>query len=156
MSVPTPTLDESIERMKQEIIADVKAGRVPADCPSFSALHDDERSELVSSMSNMAVGKAFNSIIKGIGINDIGEILFNWNESQLNEDGDKIFRYPGRDGRFARGKEGGKNIVSKRVFLAWLLSDDPFNEKVYGANIRNDSEWAALIQRAREAALGKI
>lgn len=35
-----PTLDESIERMKQEIIEDIKAGRVPADCPSFSALHD--------------------------------------------------------------------------------------------------------------------
>lgn len=36
----TPTLDESIERMKKEIIEDIKAGRVPADCPSFSALHD--------------------------------------------------------------------------------------------------------------------
>jgi hypothetical protein len=35
-----PTLDESIKRMKQEIIKDIKAKRVPADCPSFSALHD--------------------------------------------------------------------------------------------------------------------
>jgi hypothetical protein len=34
------TLDESIERMKQEIIADIKIGRVPVDCPSFSALHE--------------------------------------------------------------------------------------------------------------------
>ena len=39
-TITAPTLDESIERMKQEIIEDVKAGRVPADCPSFSALHD--------------------------------------------------------------------------------------------------------------------
>jgi len=108
----------------------------------------------VSSMSNVDVGKAFNAITKGIGLNDIGEILFNWNESQLNEDGDKIICYPGRDGRFSHGKEGGKVIISKRGFLAWLLSDDPFDEKVYGVNIRSDTEWTALIQRAREAALG--
>jgi len=107
-----------------------------------------------SSMTTVDVGKAFNAILKGIGINDLGEILFNWNESQLNEDGDKIFRYPGRDGRFSHGKEGGKVIVGKREFLAWLLSDDPFNEKVYGANIRSDTEWTSLIQRARYAAVG--
>jgi hypothetical protein len=35
-----PTLEDSIKRIKQEVIDDVKAGRVPADCPSFSALHD--------------------------------------------------------------------------------------------------------------------
>ena len=40
MTTTIPTLDESIERMKHEIIEDVKAGRVPAECPSFSALHD--------------------------------------------------------------------------------------------------------------------
>lgn len=110
-------------------------------------------SVLVSSMSNVAVGKAFNAIAKGLGRGDIGEILFNWNESQLNEDGDKIINYPGRDGRYSRGKEGGKVIIGKREFLAWLLSDAPFDEKVYGANIGNDPEWTALIRRAREAAL---
>ncbi|MDP1638798.1 MAG: hypothetical protein Q8L62_12150 [Candidatus Nitrotoga sp.] len=89
----------------------------------------DERSVLASSMSNTAVGKAFNAIIKGTGINDIGEILPNWNETQLNEDGDKIFRYPGRDGRFSCGKDGGKVIIGKRGFLAWLLSEYPFDEK---------------------------
>lgn len=40
MSMIAPTLDESIKRMKQEIIEDVQIGRVRADCPSFSALHD--------------------------------------------------------------------------------------------------------------------
>lgn len=40
MTTISPTLDESIERMKQEIIEDIKSGRVPANCPSFSALHD--------------------------------------------------------------------------------------------------------------------
>lgn len=108
----------------------------------------------VSSMSNLNVGKAFNAIAKGIGSNDIGEILFNWNESQLNQEGDKIIGYPGRDGIFSRGKEGGKVTISKRGFLAWLLSDEPFDEKVYGANIKNNTEWMALIQRARKAALG--
>jgi hypothetical protein len=40
MTTTAPTLDESIERMKQEITEDVTAGRVPTDCLSFSALHD--------------------------------------------------------------------------------------------------------------------
>ena len=107
----------------------------------------------VSSMSNAAVGKAFKAVVKGIGLDDVGEILFNWNESQLNEDGDKIINYPGRDGRYSHGKEGGKVTIGKREFLTWLLSDAPFDEKVYGANIGSDPEWTALIGRAREAAL---
>jgi len=77
----------------------------------------------ISSMSNANVGKTFNAIAKGIGRDDLGEILFNWNESELNEDGSKIIGYPGRDGRFSHGKDGGKINISKREFLAWLLSD---------------------------------
>lgn len=107
----------------------------------------------VSTMSNADVGKAFNAVVKGIGRNDIGEILFNWNESQLNMDGDKIIGYPGRDGIFSRGKEGGKVNISKRDFLDWLFSDNPFDEKVYGSNIRNNAEWTGLIQRARDTVL---
>lgn len=110
----------------------------------------------VASMSNANVGKAFNAIAKGIGRDDLGEILFNWNESQLNEDGSKIIGYPGRDGRFSHGKEGGKVNISKREFLAWLLSDNPFDEKIYGANIKNDTQWTGLIQRAQEAAFNHI
>ena len=108
----------------------------------------------VTLKSNVAVGKAFNAIIDGIGRGDVGEILLNWNDSRLNEDGDKIINYPGRDGRYSRGKEGGKVIIGKREFLTWLLSDAPFDEKVYGANIGSDPEWTSLIRRAREAALG--
>jgi hypothetical protein len=40
MAITIPTLEESINVMKWEIIEDIKNGRVPADCPSFSALHD--------------------------------------------------------------------------------------------------------------------
>ena len=104
-----------------------------------------------SSMSNADVGKAFYSIIRRIGRDDFGEILYNWNESQLNEDNDKIIGYPGRDGIRSKGKEGGKVNISKREFLMWLLSDCPFDEKVYGADIRIDDHWVELIQRARDA-----
>lgn len=107
----------------------------------------------VSSMSNANIGKAFNAVIKGIGRGDIGGILFNWNESELNLDGDKIIAYPGRDGRYSRGKEGGKVNISKREFLTWIFSDHPFDIKIYGADISNDVEWTGLIQRARDAAL---
>ena len=74
----------------------------------------------VASMSNTDVGKALNAVVKGIGRNDLGEILFNWNELQLNEEGDKIIGYPGRDGVYSKGKEGGKVNISKREFLEWL------------------------------------
>lgn len=40
LTATVPTLTDSIERMKQEIIEDIKSGQVPASCPSFSALHD--------------------------------------------------------------------------------------------------------------------
>ncbi len=40
MTSAIPTLNESIERMKKEILEDIKTGCVPADCSSFSSLHD--------------------------------------------------------------------------------------------------------------------
>ncbi len=110
----------------------------------------------VVSMSNASVGKAFNAVVNGIGHNDLGEILYNWNESQLNEDGDRIIGYPGRDGIFSRGKEGGKINISKREFITWLSSDNPFDTSVYGANISDDIQWTGLIHRAREAAFNNL
>lgn len=35
-----PTLEETVARMKREILADISAGRVPASVKTFSALHD--------------------------------------------------------------------------------------------------------------------
>lgn len=35
-----PTLEQTVERMKSEILADMRAGRVPETCHSFSELHD--------------------------------------------------------------------------------------------------------------------
>ena len=106
----------------------------------------------VPSMKNAAVGKSFSAIVNSIGRNDLDEILYNWNDSKLNEDGNKIICYPGRDGRFSYGKEGGKVTIGKREFLDWLRSDKPFDDKVYGVNIKNDSRWTGLILRARNAA----
>lgn len=106
---------------------------------------------MTPTISNAKVGKAFKAILKHVGRNDLSGILFNWNESELNMDGDKIIAYPGRDGRYTRGKEGGKIYVSKREFLLWVHSDRPFDEKVYGAEIREDAEWFELIQRVRNA-----
>ena len=107
----------------------------------------------VASMSNANVGKAFDAIVKKIGRDDLVEVLFNWNDSELNEDGNKIIGYPGRDRHYSRGKEGGKVTISKRELLDWLDSEKPFDEKVYGAEIRNNTEWTSLIHRAREAGL---
>jgi hypothetical protein len=107
-------------------------------------------------ISNANVGKMFIGIVKAMGRDDASEILFNWNESQLNLDGDMIIGYPGRDGIFSRGKEGGKVNISKREFLDWLLSESPFDKNVYGANISSDAQWLGLIQRAREAAFNII
>lgn len=39
-NVTVPTLEESIERIKREVIADVRSGKVPATVKSFSELHD--------------------------------------------------------------------------------------------------------------------
>ena len=107
----------------------------------------------IHSLSNASIGKAFKAILKNVGRDELGGLLFNWNESELNPDGDRIIAYPGRDGRYTRGKEGGKIYIRKRELLAWVLSEQPFDEKVYGAEIRNDSEWAELIQKVRNAAM---
>lgn len=107
----------------------------------------------IATMSNANIGKAFNAISNALGRNDLGEILYNWNESQLNFDGDKIVGYPGRDGIYSRGKEGGKVNISKREFLSWLFSESPFDEKVYGSDIKTVTNWTILIQRARDSVL---
>jgi hypothetical protein len=45
---------------------------------------DKDKSVPVLPKSNAAVGKAFDSIINGLGRDDIGEILFNWNEPRFS------------------------------------------------------------------------
>lgn len=94
---------------------------------------------------------AFSMILEKLGRDDLSDILTNWNDSELSEDGTTIFCYVGRDREYSRGANGGKSSVSKKEFIEWLLSDGPFDETIYGTAIRSDTEWAAKIAAARLA-----
>ena len=106
-------------------------------------------------MNNAEVGKIFKNIVEklsnvdGADAMDIDGILLNWNNSDLNQDRDQIISYPGRDGVYSAGKEGGKVRISKKSLIEWFLSDEPFNDKVYGKDIRNNVEWTKAIEIAR-------
>ena len=108
-------------------------------------------------MNNVVVGKIFKDIVEklsnvdGADAMDIDGLLLNWNNSELNEDRDQIISYPGRDGAYSSGKEGGKVRVSKKSFIEWILSEKPFDEKVYGNDIHNDKEWCTAIESARKS-----
>ena len=106
---------------------------------------------LASSMSTRKVGAAFKAIVAELGRADVTEILVNWENCELSEDGDRIVCYIGRDGAYSHGAMGGKVTVSKTEFLVWLLSDAPFDENTYGKEIRENVEWVGKIERARKA-----
>jgi len=40
IALAIPTLDETVLRMREEVLRDMATGRVPVDCRSFSELHD--------------------------------------------------------------------------------------------------------------------
>ncbi len=89
------------------------------------------------------------SNLEGVNAMDIDGLLMNWNNSELSEARDQIISYPGRDGAYSFGKEGSKVRISKRSFIEWILSDEPFSEKVYGKDISNNKEWTTAIEIAR-------
>jgi hypothetical protein len=66
---------------------------------------------------------AFKAIVDHVGRDDVIDILLNWDDCELSEDGKKIIQYIGRDREYSRGALGGKGAVSKKEFLAWLLSE---------------------------------
>ena len=103
------------------------------------------------SLDNRKAAAAFRAIVDHLGRDDVTDILFNWNDYELSEDGSKIISYVGRDREYSRGAQGGKATISKKEFLDWLLSDAPFDEKAYGAGIRGDAEWVRKIGAARSA-----
>ena len=100
---------------------------------------------------NKATASAFKLITSTLDRDELADILFNWNESGLSADGEKIIQHVGRDRQFSRGSEGGKAHIGKKEFIAWLLSDGPFDETVYGPAIRSDQEWRQRIDVARIA-----
>ena len=94
---------------------------------------------------------AFRAIVDRLDRADVTDILFNWEDCELSEDGANIVQFVGRDREYSQGKYGGKVKVSKKDFLAWLLSEAPFDEKVYDASIRKDADWVKKIEAARTA-----
>jgi hypothetical protein len=90
---------------------------------------------------------AFARLVQSLSEDDLNEILFNWNESELNEDGTEIFIYV--DSRSDGPQTGGADKVDKSEFIEWLLSEAPFDTKVYGKDILEDKEWSDLIGKAR-------
>jgi hypothetical protein len=102
-------------------------------------------------MDNRKASAAFKAIVEALGRDEVAGILLNWNDSELSEDGSKIICYVGRDREYSRGRDGGKSTISKKEFIAWLLSDAPFDEVVYGKAIGKDTEWVNKIRSARTA-----
>lgn len=106
---------------------------------------------MANPISSRKAAAAFKSIVEQLGRDELSEILFNWDDSELSEDGTKIIRFVGRDREYSRGSDGGKVSVSKTEFIIWLLSDAPFDESVYGEGIRKNTEWVGKIESARQA-----
>jgi len=106
---------------------------------------------LTISIDSRKASTAFKSIIEKCGRDDVTEILFNWDDCELGEDSNTIIKYVGRDREYSHGKDGGKVKISKKQFLTWLLSDDPFDVSVYGSKIREDIDWVQKINSARSA-----
>lgn len=92
----------------------------------------------------------FESIVTQMDVADINEILSNWNESELSDDGSEILVYT--DSRSDGPRTGGADKVDASEFINWLLSDAPFDTNIYGKDIASDPEWKALIEKARSAA----
>ncbi len=94
------------------------------------------------------MNSTFTSLLQMLGKDDLNEILFNWNESELNEDCSEIVVFV--DSRAYGPRTGGANKVEKSEFIEWLLSDAPFDPKVYGEKIREDNQWTELVGKARQ------
>lgn len=102
---------------------------------------------MIISVDSKSANKAFLLLISRMDNDEINEILFNWNESELNEDGTEILIYV--DSRADGPRTGGADVVDKKEFIDWLLSDAPFDTEIYGEDIGGDEHWRGLIEKAR-------
>ena len=140
MAITIPTLDEAIKRMKQEIIEDIKTGRVPADCHSFSALHDyvdancyggfceeNEMQALMDHFSELDKGEGMPDALIGY-LNDAQNSIDLW----IKDGGIQQFSQPTAD---VAGKAASINPFKgglcqhvnqyDRLFLRWDLDGYP-------------------------------
>lgn len=81
---------------------------------------------------------------------ELNELLLNWNGSQLSDDGEQIICYPGRDGAFTQGDDGGCVVIPHQELLDWLASSAPLDATVYGTQARAGSSWELLVSKARK------
>jgi len=78
------------------------------------------------------------------------DVVFNWADAEVfvDYDGKISFKaYPGRDRMYSRGKEGGSFKPSKKEFINWLVSDEPFDSKKYV----QDESWVNNIKTLRQS-----
>jgi hypothetical protein len=130
----------------------IKANLVESRSPGLTL---DVAPSATVKLSNKKIGEAFNRLVN-TAKDDFEEVMSNWQSGVfLNDDKDKLITYPGRDQAFSRGKEGGKVNVTKKEMIEWLMSDGPFDEKIYGPDIRNDKQWVAQIERLRSTIKGE-
>ncbi len=102
--------------------------------------------ELDKPLTDAKARKAYDAIFAKLGQEGLGGLVFNWNESEINEDGD-LKNYAGRDRMYTAKGQGGSYKVSKADFVRWLMSDAPFDP----AKIQQDAEWRAEVNAARQA-----
>lgn len=161
---PKPPLDKGTGRTLRYGIDGVGSesrseGKSDRSKPLTEVLSEAKQVSLAKTkgMDNKTVGKVFANLIDKMSDqtqNDdynIDGLLYNWNESELNDDRDNIKRWVGRDSYKSMGQDAGANRVSKKAFIEWLQSEEPFNEKTYGKDITTDKEWVKAIETAREA-----
>ncbi len=102
-------------------------------------------------ISPKQAGAMFDLLVKKLGKDDVNEILFNWNESELNEDATEIRMFV--DSRALGPGTGGASRVKKTELIEWLLSEGPFDTKIYGKEILQDKRWVDLVGSARKIAV---
>lgn len=125
------------------------ADAIAPPSPAMQAGSVNLEAFLPEKLSNKKIGNAFDRMVNEAR-QDFEEVMFNWQGGVfLNEDANKLITYPGRDQAFSKGKEGGKVVVTKKDMINWLMSDGPFDEAEYGADIKSNQQWVDQIERLR-------
>ena len=73
---------------------------------------------LIKSIGNKKASDAFRAIVASLGRDDVTDILLNWEDCELGDDGNSIIQYVGRDRdlklrRTGIGGGGGENLCAE-------------------------------------------
>lgn len=157
MTKPTAPLDalralmKAVERCEDNDYSATSRAALAAAADSATALTavspKVSAGDTVVPTSTIKIGKAFSSLVSTLGKDDVSELLMNWNDSELSDDGSKIIVFPGRDRRYSAGELGGSMKAGKGEFLSWLHSDAPLDPAVFEVS----EEWKSKVDAARNA-----